>query len=47
LVPDVRDISTTATMTATSTPPMMTKGRELFDCLGLRLIGKDTVREIF
>ena len=47
LVPEVRDISTTATMTATSTPPMMMKGRELFDCcLGLRLIGKDTVREI-
>jgi hypothetical protein len=32
-----RDIKTTATVTATSTPPMMMKGSELFDFFGLLL----------
>jgi hypothetical protein len=51
LLVEGRDISTTATVTPTSTKPMMTKGSELFDdffagaFLGLRLIRVATVRK--
>src|SRR3712207_4362522 len=51
LLAELRDISTTAAVTATSTAPMMMKGSGLFDFagafLGLRLIQVATVRKIF